>query len=369
MVVQYKCPNCGANMMFDSRSGMLACDACGHRIDIQEYAKQQGGTYEQEAAEENVDELTGEYRQVTEERTDNRFDDSVVSYHCENCGAELAVSEDTTAAKCSFCGSPMILADRMQGKRAPAKVIPFRVSKEEAVAGFKKWCRHGKITPNDFMTADRIADVVGIYVPFWLFDVAGQGEVSADCTRVSHYSSGNYNVTATKHYKVWRKVDLDYDRIPADASERMDDTAMDKLEPFHFEDLKDFSAMYLPGYVAEGYNYTDEDLLPRISERVRDYMDTFVRQTMKQYTTANITGRDYHVRKKRADYALMPVWMINYNYKNGEHVFMMNGETGKIVGKPPVSKAKVAAWFLGTGGLLFLILRLITVLCLGGGIG
>ena len=61
--------------------------------------------------------------------------------------------------------------------------------------------------------------------------------------------------------------------------------------------------------------------------------------------------------------------MINYNYKNGEHVFMMNGETGKIVGKPPVSKAKVAAWFLGTGGLLFLILRLITVLCLGGGIG
>lgn len=369
MIVQYKCPKCGANMMFDTLSGMLVCGSCGHSIDIEEYAREQGGKYEKENAEENVDEETGDYREVREENEDHQFDDSVVKYHCENCGAELVVSEDTTATKCSFCGSPMILADRMKGKRAPAKVIPFRISREEAIKGFKKWCKNGRITPNDFMTAERIADIVGIYVPFWLFDVTGQGEISADCTKVSHYSSGNYNVTATRHYKVWRRVDLDYDQIPADASERMDDVSMDKMEPFHYEDMKEFSAMYLPGYVAEGYNYTDDELLPRVQERVRSYMDTYARETMQQYTTVRITDRDFNIRKRKADYALLPVWMINYNYRNGEYVFMMNGETGKIVGKPPVSKAKVAAWFFGTGGLLFLILRLITELCLGGGIG
>lgn len=369
MVVQYKCPKCGANMMFDSLSGMLTCDSCGHSIDIQEYAEKNGGKYEPDAAKENVDEVTGEYREIHEEFSENIFDDSIVKYHCENCGAELVVSEDTTATKCSFCGSPMILADRMQGKKAPAKVIPFRVSKEDAVAGFKKWCKKGLITPNDFMTADRIQDIVGIYVPFWIFDVTGQGEVEADCTRVSHYTSGNYNVTATKHYKVWRKMDLDYDRIPADASERMDDELMDRLEPFYYEDLKDFSSMYLPGYVAEGYNYTDNDLLPRIQKRVHKFMDEYVKESMKNYATVNITNRDYHIMKKKADYTLLPVWMINYNYRNGEYVFAMNGNTGKIVGKPPISKAKVAAWFLGTGGVLFIILRLITILVFGGGIG
>lgn len=355
--------------MFDTLSGMLTCGSCGHSIDIEEYAKEQGGEYEKDKVKENIDEVTGDYREVKEENVNNRFDDSVVKYHCKNCGAELVVSEDTTATKCSFCGSPMILADRMQGERAPTKVIPFRVSREDAIEGFKRWCKHGRITPNDFMTADRIADIVGIYVPFWLFDVTGQGEVHADCTKVSHYSTGNYDVTLTRHYKVWRKVDLDYDRIPADASERMDDVTMDKMEPFYYEDIKDFSTMYLPGYVAEGYNYTDEDLMPRVQKRVQDYMNTYVRQTMNQYTTVHIINRDYHIRKRKADYALLPVWMINYNYRNGEYVFMMNGDTGKIVGKPPVSKAKVAAWFLGTGGALFLILRLITELFLGGGIG
>lgn len=369
MVVQYKCPDCGASMTFDSLSGMLTCDSCGHSIDIQEYAEKNGGKYDAEAAKENVDEVTGEFREIHENKSDNFFDENVVSYHCENCGAELVVSEDTTATKCSFCGSPMILADRMQGKKAPTKVIPFRVSRQDAIEGFKKWCKQGKIVPNDFMTADRIEDIAGIYVPFWLFDITGQGEVYADCTRVSHYSSGDYNVTATKHYKVWRKVDLDYDRIPVDASERMDDELMDKLEPFYYEDMKDFSSMYLPGYVAEGYNYTDEDLLPRVQKRVQKYMDEYARSTMKNYATVKITDRNYNIMEKNADYSLLPVWMINYNYRDGQYVFAMNGDTGKIVGKPPISKAKVAAWFLGTGGVLFVVLRLITVFVLGGGIG
>lgn len=369
MVIQYKCPKCGANMMFDSLSGMLTCASCGHSIDIQEYAKAEGGEYEAEAAKDNVEEMTGEFRDIEEEVSDNTFDDSVVRYHCENCGAELVVTEDTTATKCSFCDSPMILADRMKGKRAPTKVIPFRISREKAVEGFRKWSKKGLITPGNFASEQRIQDIVGIYVPFWLFDVTGQGEVNANCTRVSHYSSGNYNVTATKHYKVWRKFDLDYERIPADASERMDDTLMDRLEPFRYEDLEDFSAMYLPGFVAEGYNYTDDDLMERVSARVRKYIDEYVRNTMGTYTTVNITDRDYHVMKKKTDYALLPVWMINYSYQNGEHVFLMNGETGKIVGKLPVSKAKVAAWFLGVGGGLFAILRIITEVFLGGGIG
>lgn len=368
-MVQHKCPKCAASMEFNANTGMLHCEFCGYDINIQEYAKENGGEYEQEAAADNVDEVTGDYRDVQEEPSENCFDESVVKYCCENCSAELVVSADTTATKCSFCGSPMILSDRMQGKRAPVKVIPFGVSKEDAIEGFKKWCKKGLITPNDFMTPERIDDIAGIYVPFWLYDMVGQGEVFADCTRVSHYSSGDYNVTATKHYKVWRKMDLDYDCIPVDASERMRDDLMDKLEPFYYEDLKEFSSMYLPGYVAEGYNYTDDDLLPRIQSRVREYMDDYAKATMKNYHSVHISDRVYNIMKKKADYALLPVWMINYNYRDGQYVFAMNGDTGKIVGKPPISKFKAVAWFLGTGGTLFLILRLITIFLLGGGIG
>lgn len=35
---------------------------------------------------------------------------------------------------------------------APAQVIPFSISKEEAIQAFKKWCKNGRLTPNRFMT-------------------------------------------------------------------------------------------------------------------------------------------------------------------------------------------------------------------------
>ena len=82
---------------------------------------------------------------------------------------------------------------------------------------------------------------------------------------------------------------------------------------------------------------------------------------MNNYASVHITDRDYNILKKKADYALLPVWMINYDYRDGQYVFAMNGDTGKIVGKPPISKAKVMAWLFGVGGGLFLILRLITI--------
>ena len=81
------------------------------------------------------------------------------------------------------------------------------------------------------MTPERIDDISGIYMPFWLFDMAGQGRFTL-IVRGCRIIPAEYNVTATKHYKVWRKVDLDYDCIPVDASERMRDDLMDKLEPF-----------------------------------------------------------------------------------------------------------------------------------------
>ncbi len=35
-VIDYKCPNCGSSMMFDSATGMLACPSCGRKDDIEQ---------------------------------------------------------------------------------------------------------------------------------------------------------------------------------------------------------------------------------------------------------------------------------------------------------------------------------------------
>ena len=37
----------------------------------------------------------------------------------------------------------------------------------------------------------------------------------------------------------------------------------------------------------------------------------------------------------------------------------MNGQTGKVVGEPPVAKGKVALWFAGISAIIFAVLMLI----------
>lgn len=352
MVLQHKCPNCGADMNFNAETSMLSCESCGTEKDIASMPS---------LSPDDVDETYGDYEEFQEDTTYNTFDesDSSKEYVCNNCGATLITTEDTAATTCSFCGSPMILGDRLSGKLAPAKVIPFKITKEQATEGFKKWCKKGLVTPKGFMNADRIKSITGIYVPFWLFDVNAQGDASATCTKVRSYTKGDYRYTETSYYDVYRKVDVNYLKIPADASTKMDDKLMDKLEPFHYNDLVDFNTPYLSGYIAEKYNYTDQDLFARIKERVDQYTDTYIRNTIHGYSSVNIRHKDINTRQRNADYVLFPVWTVCYDYEDAEHNFAMNGQTGKIVGKPPISKAKVLLWFLLFFAITFGITELI----------
>lgn len=373
MVVQYKCSSCGADMAFDSTTGKLKCASCGRTEDIDQMSKEdteKDGTISYEMDEEDAKAASAAFEYDYADASDmdepsnhaTFNEDEVVEYHCKNCGAVLITDPQTTATTCSFCGAGVVISDRLTGNLAPARIIPFSISKSQAQEAFKKWCKKGLLTPRDFMNADRIKNITGLYVPFWLYDMNGRGEAEAVCTRVRTYTRGDWIYTETKYYNVYRKVDLNYNRIPCDSSKKMDDTMMDRLEPYQYNNLKDFEMPYLAGYIAEKYDYDENEMLPRVKDRVTSYVDSYIRSTISGYTSVTFSRKDFNIRKKRADYTLMPVWMVCYDYRKAEHTFAMNGETGKIVGKPPLSAAKIAAWFTGISAGTFVILHFLFLL-------
>ncbi|WP_274361737.1 TFIIB-type zinc ribbon-containing protein [Paenibacillus thermotolerans] len=339
-VIEYKCPNCGSGMVFDSGTGTLSCHSCGRQDNI-----------------ENIPDPLVRHAFTEGE---------VEEYHCTSCGAVIMTEPETTATHCSFCGSGVVLGDRLAGKLAPVKIIPFSISKEEAMEAFRKWCRNGRLTPSGFMTADRIKSITGIYVPFWLYDLHNAIEVTAHGTKVRTYTRGEYVYTETQHYNIYREIVLDYVKVPVDASTKMSDELMDKLEPFPYDKLKSFKTPYLAGYVAERYNYTGDELIPRAKEKIKEFIDAYIRSATSGYTTVNYTSKRIDTTAERADYVLLPVWMVRYDYDKTEHTFAMNGQTGKVVGKPPISMAKVSAWFGGIFCASFISLKLISW-AMGGG--
>lgn len=340
MIIHYKCPDCGADMGFDSDLGKLSCDSCGRKEEVETFPK---------------------------EFVSNGFaEGEAVEYQCQNCGAVIITDADTTATTCSFCSAGVVLADRLSGTLAPAKVIPFTISKEKAMKAFKKWCRNGLLTPRGFMSANRVKSITGIYVPFWLYDLNCKGKVKAACTKVVSYTKGDYLYTETSYYDVHRGVDLNYMKIPVDASEKMDDALMDTLEPYDYANLKEFNTPYLAGYIAEKYNYDDRALFPRVQSRVDEYVDSYIRSTLSEYDSVVYKNKQLNTKQMQAYYTLLPVWMVCYNYEKKEHLFAMNGQTGKVVGKPPISKAKVAAWFAGIASASFVVMKSVAWM-MGGG--
>ena len=134
---------------------------------------------------------------------------------------------------------------------------------------------------------------------------------------------------------------------------------MDKLEPFSYSDLTGFEMAFLSGYYAEKYNYDSNQMAPRAENRVRQYVYQAAMNTINGYSSVTVVNRHTKLGRRCVKYALLPVWILNYKYKNKDYMFAMNGQTGKIVADRPISTGKMAGWFSGILLGIFTVLQLI----------
>lgn len=343
MINTYKCKGCGAPIEFDGDSGQLVCEFCGTHMSVDEVEKiQKSREFKVEGKETELNEKM-----------------DVESYKCQSCGAVLIVDENTSATVCGYCGSSAILKNRLDGELMPSKVIPFTMDKEKALQTFKNWTKKGIFTPNMFKEKSLADSITGIYVPFWLYDYDGENQFEAHCTRVRTETSGEYRYVHTDHYVVSRDGEASYDLVPADASEKMDDKMMDLLEPYDYSKMKDFKMPYLSGYLSEKYSCSKEDTEPRVSKKVREFIEDEVRRTVLGYTSVNVIRNDTHLIRKNIVYALFPVWILNYRYNGKQDILAINGQSGKQVGTLPVSNKKKIGWFGGITAVLFTLLMIL----------
>ncbi|MCI8504662.1 MAG: hypothetical protein HFI67_00545 [Lachnospiraceae bacterium] len=367
MVITYKCPSCGAPMVFDPESQKLTCGHCGTGLSVKEYEEKYGKPLMREETEQEKAAGRMDAKPVETEEEGSRvsYDQgstmNVKKYHCSSCGAEVITDETTAASICGFCGSPTLLEERMEGAKRPERVLPFQITREQAVEKFRAWTKRGLFTPKGFRSQSTIDKITGIYVPFWLVDYRVGVRLHAHCTRTRVTRSDDTEYIYTDHYDVRRNVKAGYEKIPMDASEKMDDETMDLLEPFNYQELKPFDLPYLSGYLADIYSYTEKDMEGRGKKRVRGYALAEARGTISGYSGVNVVEQQLRVDETGAEYVLLPVWMLNYRYQGKQYQFAINGQTGKLVGTLPISKGRMFGWWAGLTGGFFAAITLISV--------
>ncbi len=348
-ILVYKCPQCSAALAFDAEKQSWDCPYCSGSFDLEQLEKIEAS---------KASEFTHEDVESHDEMQidDPHFNSDARVYSCPDCGAQIVTDATTAATFCAFCQNPTIIPGQLLGDFRPSKVIPFKFNKESATNAFTKWCGKKPLVPKNFKSGPHLEKITGIYLPFWLFNCDVSGSLTANATNERTWRSGNTEYTETKHYTIYRDGEMCFKSIPADGSAKMDDKIMDLLEPFNYDELVDFSMSYLSGYFAEKYDQNEKEVFPRIEKRVYDDTTTQLRNTIGGYSSVQVIDSQVSIDRCETAYTLMPIWMLNYKYKGKDFLFAMNGQTGKVAGKLPLSLFRVAAWFTGMAAAIFGIL-------------
>ena len=332
--IDYKCPCCGGPLAFSGASGKLECASCGN-------------SFEPDAIEAMNTAENGEELQF--ERPSEGFGAGdaaqMQGYVCKNCGAELMTEDTVTATECPYCGSPIVLTDRLEGGVKPEKVIPFKVTKEQAQKQFEEYFKGKRLLPNVFLNSrNRIAEMRRLYVPYWLFGCDVQADVMYDAEKKSTERKGDWEITRTEHYLVRRGGSMGFDDIPVDGSEKLDNRITESLEPYDLAEAVPFQPAVLAGAAADCADVDADACEHRARERVETSVSRAMRDTVTGYTTVSERSRSIRSENGGVTPVLMPVWLITTQKEDKTYTFAINGQNGKLTCDVPADKKKSFVW-------------------------
>jgi hypothetical protein len=219
----------------------------------------------------------------------------------------------------------------------------------------RKWYGSRWFAPNALKRRALTDTVHGIYIPYWTFDA----QVHADWTAMSgdyYYETESYTdsngrrqtrqVRKVRWYPTSGSLDHFFDDELVPASKGVQIDLLRKVEPFPTtSDLKSYQPGFLSGWVVEQYQI---DLIAA-AQHSREQMDGKTRSLCAQQVPGD-THRDLDVK---ADYSrqtfkhiLVPVWLISYTYGSKVYQIVINGYTGAIAGKHPLSWVKITLFVL-----------------------
>ena len=367
-ITNYKCPACTGPLHFVGASGKLECDYCGAQYEVADieamYAEKEAKAVEAgEKAEAKAEQRRQEMADMEAAGWDTSGLNSdwgaeaegMKAYSCPSCGAELICDATTAATSCPYCGNPTVVPGQFSGALKPDFVIPFKLSKEDAVAALKNHYKGKPFLPRAFTNGNHIEEIKGVYVPFWMFDGKAMGDARYEATRSHSYTSGDYEITKTEHFDIYRAGSVTFEKVPVDASSKMPDDHMDSIEPYDYKGLKSFSTAYLPGFLADKYDVSVEESRERADQRCEGTLEAALRGSVKGYDTCTRLTGSTDLARGKVHYALMPVWMLNTKWQGKDFLFAMNGQTGKLVGDLPVSWGKFWGMFAGITALLSIV--------------
>jgi hypothetical protein len=277
----------------------------------------------------------------------------VTALACEQCGAHLAF-EGVRTARCPYCASASVVErPASEGQPDPRFVVAFAGDAAGARRSLERWLgsRHWFVDPA--LRAARIEDLRGIYVPAYLYSAVAHADFTASIGEHYHEqetrkrddgTSETRTVTRTEFRPLaGRHVSYVTD-VVVSASRGLSHAELAGIEPFDFRRMRRYSPALVSGWITEEFARPREEC--RVASQ-REALDEVGARLRRFMPGDGFSDLDWHaqITWESLDPVLVPVWMFAVRYRGDRPALRVaiNGQTGQIAGKVPVSWPRIIA--------------------------
>jgi hypothetical protein len=296
---------------------------------------------------------------------------------CPSCGAQLVVEPALRTTRCPYCAAPSVVErPPTPGIPEPVFALGFALTQTAAREHVARWLKsRNPFTRSGIRTAQP-GEVRGVYVPAYLYSVLAQtrfrASIGENYQETETYTTTENGKTVTRTRTVtrteWRSLGGELAGYVADvlvtASTGLRNEELEALEPFDLRGLARYTPALVAGWVAEEPSLTPAQCLTQARKEAEDLVGERLGRFMPGDSHRELE-HESRLEWEALDVCLLPVWVLAVRYAEGEPPLrvLVNGQTGEVVGKAPLSAWKVTAAVVA----VLVLLALVWVLTQGGG--
>lgn len=349
--LELRCSNCGSIIRYSPGDKTALCPNCGTVNEIKYSDEAMAQAWEEKDLLKELEKLKTEQIQYSDKQI----------IKCGACGAEVEFDRPIISAQCPYCGSPIVLSlEQIPRPIKPQGIVPFAITKEQAAEQYKKWALKRWFAPNKFRHFARAPrSLKAMYMPYWTYDAVTTTQYTGErgdyyYVTETYYENGEEKtreVRETRWTPVSGTVRVDFDDILVPGT--ADVSYIPSSESFDLSEMKPYDARLLSGFYSEAYTID----IDKGFEYAKGAMEPYIVAEIRK----DIGGDEQRIHSYKTRYSdltykhiLLPIYHSVYKYKDKDYPFVINGQTGHVYGKFPVSVWKII-WVI----LIVLILGLL----------
>lgn len=255
---------------------------------------------------------------------------------------------------CSYCDSPMV--DEPRALPSFDAVVPFRVPQRGAIEQLRTYLDSRRLAPASLRELRLHArGLRGVLVPFWVYEGVVRSEYRAKIG-LHWYRTESYedaqgkqrtrSVQETEWFPLRGSAARQVEDHVVSASVGLPESEALALAPFDLGWSSSYDPRLLSGFEAELPTITASEAQRTAIDELREAEAARILRELLPGDVNRIDAIDSRIEVANRRLVLLPVWVATYRQGDLVLRLLVNGQTGKVVGRVPVSKAKVASLVL-----------------------